>query len=210
MLLRPPVVILADGAFPAHPYPLEALHSAGTLICCNGAADRLLDQALKPDVVVGDLDSISVDAREAYRDRLVEIPSQASSDLEKAIRWAVAQGAEGVTLIGVVGLRDDHTLGNLLVLWTDFDIDINLLTDTGEFTVVRTERVFSSYPGQAVALFPSSTEVRITSSGLQYPLQDAPLEAMHKGTSNSSTDATFSVGVKGGTLLVYQAYPAGD
>jgi thiamine pyrophosphokinase len=210
MPLTPPVVILADGAFPTHPYPLSTLHSAGTLICCDGAANQLLGQVREPDVIVGDLDSISAKARTAFQDRLVELPSQVSSDLEKAIRWVTLQGTEEVILVGAVGLRDDHSLGNLLTLWTNFEIDISLLTDTGRFTVVRADRVFTSYKGQDVALFPDSINVRITTSGLKYPLQDTTMEAIHKGTSNCSTGASFSVEVRGGILLVFQAYPVQD
>lgn len=209
MPLNPPVVILADGAFPTHHRPLEALHRAGTLICCDGAANKLIGRSPEPDAVVGDLDSLSEEARSALHDRLVELPSQQSNDLEKALRWAVGKGAKEVTILGATGLRDDHSLGNLLLLWTDFDLDLTLLTDTGQFTVLRATRSIGSFEGQDVSLFPESSRVRITTSGLAYSLRDAPLSAPHKGISNRSLGPAFTVEVSGGAVLVYQAYPPG-
>lgn len=209
MSLKPPVVVLADGAFPAHHRPLETLRKAGTLICCDGAANSLVGHSLEPDAVVGDLDSLSEEARSAFHDRLVELPSQQSSDLEKALQWAAGEGAKEVTILGALGLRDDHGLGNLLMLWTDFGLDLTLLTDTGQFTVVRASCSFRSFEGQDVSLFSESSRVRITTSGLAYSLQDTPLSAPHKGTSNRSLGPVFSVTVTGGAVLVYQDYPSG-
>ena len=210
MPLEPPVVILADGLFPTHRRPLEVLSGAGTLICCDGAANHLPERFPRPDVVVGDLDSLSAAARSAFHDRLVQLPSQQSSDLEKALQWAAAEGAAEVTILGATGGRDDHSLGNLLLLWNDYGPEVTLLTDTGQFTVVRAARSFDSFPGQEVALFPESNRVHITTVGLAYPLQDAPLSALHKGTSNRSLGAAFSVKVAGGAVLVYQSYPPGE
>ncbi len=209
MSFPPPVVILADGAFPTHDRPLEVLRGAGTLICCDGAANKLIRRTPEPDAVVGDLDSISEEARSAFHDRLVELPSQQSNDLEKALRWVAGKGVKEVTILGATSRLEDHSLGNLLMLWTDFGLDLTLLTDTGQFTVVRTDRSFRSFEGQAVSLFPESSLVRITTSGLAYSLQDAPLSAPHKGTSNRSLGPAFSVMVTGGTVLVYQGYPSG-
>ncbi len=207
MRLDPPVVVLADGAFPTHDRPLAALREAGTLICCDGGANLLLGQPRQPDVVLGDLDSLSEQAHAAFGDRLVMLPAQQSSDLEKALRWAAEQGAKAVTVLGATGLRDDHAFGNLLMLWTDFGLDVTLLTDTGTFTIVRTSREYASFAGQVVALFPETTHARITTTGLAYALKDRPLSAHHKGISNRSLGDTFSLRVSGGALVIYQGYP---
>ncbi len=210
MSLKAPVVILADGAFPTHRQPLEALKRAGTLICCDGAANHMLGRSPEPGVVIGDLDSISDEARSLFSDRLIERPSQQSGDLEKALKWTAEQGVNAVTILGAFGLRNDHSLANLLMLWFDFGVDITLLTDSGQFIVVRATRTLPSFKGQIVSLFPESHRVRITTTGLAYPLSNASLPAPHKGLSNRSLGQSFSVEVSGGPILVYQGYQPGD
>ncbi|MCH7859378.1 MAG: thiamine diphosphokinase [Candidatus Marinimicrobia bacterium] len=207
MRLDPPVVVLADGAFPTHDWPLATLREAGTLICCDGAANQMLGQPRQPDVVLGDLDSLNEQAYAELGDRLINLSSQQSNDLEKALKWTAEQGVREVTVLGATGLRDDHAFGNLLMLWTDFELDITLLTDTGTFTVVRASREYASFTGQVVALFPETTHIRITTTGLAYALQDQPLSAHHKGVSNRSLGDTFSIQVMGGAVVIYQGYP---
>ena len=51
-------VILANGEFPTHTLPLKILNSAKNIICTDGSADKLIDINIKPNLVIGDLDSL--------------------------------------------------------------------------------------------------------------------------------------------------------
>ena len=153
------------------------------------------------------MDSIDEEARTLFEDRLALYPSEQSNDLEKALQFAAENGCKEATILGAVGKRDDHTLGNLLMLWTDFGMELMALTDSGQFSVTHTTGTFCSFEGQEVALFPKSPEVRITTEGLTYPLDREALTAHHKGTSNRSLGKTFKIQVAGGPVLVYQSYP---
>ena len=157
--------------------------------------------------MLGDLDSISPRAREAFAERLVELPSQQSGDLEKALQWARQSGAEEVTIIGATGGRADHGLGNLLLMWHDFGLELTALTDTGAFHVVRGAKDLTSFPGQPVALFPDSTNVKLTTRGLTWELTSESLPAMHRGVSNRSRADKIFIEVVGGLALVFQGYP---
>ena len=206
MALQPPVVILADGPFPTHPEPLRLVHTAGTLICCDGAANGLHERGLTPTVVIGDLDSIAEDTRRVWSDRLVDLPGQDANDLEKAIRWAAEQGATDLSITGALGGRDDHTLAALFMLWTDFGVEVELVTDAGRLTRVNERTSRDAYPGQMVGLFPLSLDVRFSTQGLVWELTDDPLPALHRGASNRSAGERISVGVSGGPALLFQAH----
>ncbi len=207
MPLKPPVIVLANGRFPTHHRPLEALQSAGTLLCCDGAANNLLAFARSPDLVLGDLDSISPPARAAFASSLIELPSQQSGDLEKALQWARQSGAEAVTIIGASGGRADHALGNLLLMWHDFGLELTALTDSGSFQVVRGVGELPSFPGQPVALFPDATTVKMTTRGLAWELTAESLPGLHRGVSNHSQANKIFLEVEGGVVLVFQGYP---
>ncbi|MDM8004372.1 MAG: hypothetical protein QUS66_15985, partial [Bacteroidota bacterium] len=51
-------VILANGTFPSHPVPLARLHETDMIICCDGAAGKLVAHGLEPGIIIGDLDSV--------------------------------------------------------------------------------------------------------------------------------------------------------
>ena len=52
-----PVVILVNGEFPSHSLSIHKLNNAGTIICTDGSADKLLADGRTPDVIIGDMDS---------------------------------------------------------------------------------------------------------------------------------------------------------
>jgi thiamine pyrophosphokinase len=206
MTLQPPVVILADGPAPSHPEPLRVLANAGSLICCDGAANNLPTGAPAPVAIVGDLDSLDEFARQRFADRLVHLPAQDTGDLEKAILWAGAQGAEAVAIIGATGGRDDHTLANTLLLWSNLDVVTELVTESGIFSTVTDRAKYRGYPGQQIGLFPSSLGVTIRTSGLKYDLKGDKLSAMHRGSSNLCAGESFEIVAEGGPVLVFRAH----
>ena len=58
-ILKNPLVIVANGDFPSHPIPLEILNKAISILACDGAADTLLENNYTPNLILGDLDSLS-------------------------------------------------------------------------------------------------------------------------------------------------------
>ena len=54
-----PVVIVANGKYPSHPYPLDIIKNAKTLISTDGSANKLKKHGYDPTFVIGDMDSIT-------------------------------------------------------------------------------------------------------------------------------------------------------
>ena len=138
-------VIIADGDPPESPWPLEALRNAERLIACDGAWRTAMELGRKPDVVVGDGDSISPD--DLHELERIGIPQvldyeQDTNDLCKAFRYALNNGMAdgGIAIVGATGKREDHTIGNIFHL-IDFaemlgDDDVSIVTDSGVFEPV--------------------------------------------------------------------------
>ena len=65
-------VILADGEFPVHPYPLQLLKEARILICCDGAAKKAIDNNLVPTYIIGDMDSLDEATKEQFSEKIIK------------------------------------------------------------------------------------------------------------------------------------------
>lgn len=204
-------VVLANGAFPAGEAPLEALRTAARVVCCDGAADKLLAAGMEPSWVVGDGDSISPEARARFAERCRLVPEQETNDLAKAFRFCLAQGWTGIVILGATGGREDHTLGNLSLL-ADFvrEADVRLLTDSGCFTPLIAPARLESVAGQQVSLIACDAGMRVSAEGLKYPVRDLPLSRWWQGTLNEACGASFSVSFTEGTLLVFQKFVETD
>jgi len=200
-------VILANGTFPTHPVPLARLRDAELIVCCDGAAEKLVAQGFEPGIIIGDLDSVTPELKERYRNILVQDSDQETNDLTKAVNWCIAAGIREVAILGATGIREDHTLGNISLL-ADYSsmIDAVMLTDTGSFRVYDRSVTIDSHPCQQVSLFSIDPAITVTSTGLRYPLDNLRLHSWWRGTLNEAAAERFSLDFKGGQVLVYQRY----
>ena len=115
--IEDPVVILANGSFPEHSIPLECVNNYGTMICCDGAVDKLEKYGETPDFIIGDLDSISQESKLKYGEIIIQDSDQNQNDLYKSLTWCVTRNVTDVIIIGATGQREDHTIGNIFRLF---------------------------------------------------------------------------------------------
>jgi thiamine pyrophosphokinase len=200
--------ILANGKFPDHPCPLGYLLNARRVICCDGAADSLIDFGLVPFAIVGDCDSLNHKIAEKYGDRVFRDSDQETNDLTKSVKWCTTNGFKDLVILGATGKREDHTLGNISLL-TDYAgfVNVKMVTDAGIFFPITESCEIESEKGQQVSVFSIDTLTEITSSGLKYKLEKKKLSNWWNATLNEAEGKSFSLQFKGGSLIVFLKFP---
>lgn len=195
-------VILCNGLFPTHEIPLTILKKAKTIICCDGATQKLLDFGKEPTVIVGDLDSASDDILERFSDRIFHNPDQETNDLTKAAQWAVSHGIESITILGATGLREDHTLGNISLLaeYESLFDSVQMVTDSGVFISISQTMECKSFCGQQVSLFSLNPTTMVASKNLKYPLPKT-FQSWWCGTLNESLSNSFTIETNGCVIV---------
>ena len=53
------VVLLCNGLFPTHLNSTKLLDNNDFIICCDGAANKLDEYGKKPNIIIGDIDSLN-------------------------------------------------------------------------------------------------------------------------------------------------------
>jgi thiamine pyrophosphokinase len=172
--------------------------------------------------VVGDGDSLGEEGREALAQKGIPFigeDEQETNDLCKAFRHAVATGAEGETfvILGATGMREDHALGNIFHL-LEFAADIphgadgagvspvSMVTDFGTFEpVLPPGGTWTASAGRSVSVFAPVPGTRMTSEGLEWPLEDVALDTLWRGTLNHTTGDTFTLRTTH-PILLYRAH----
>lgn len=209
LLFTSKTVILANGLFPVHKTPLCVLRSAKRVVCCDGAADRLVETGIEPAWIVGDLDSVTDAVRGRFPERLVKVHEQATNDLAKAFRFCLSRGWTDLAILGATGLREDHMLGNLSLL-ADFarEASVVMLTDAGWFTPLLAPARLPSCAGQQVSIFALDPRSSVSAEGLKYPVAGLCLERWWTASLNEACGESFRLDFSGGPLLVFQTYEA--
>ncbi len=92
-----------------------------TIIAIDGGADHLYKMGIKPDYIVGDLDSISEDIFEKFKEESVEYfkypCKKDETDSELGILLAIEKGNVCIDIYAALGGRVDHELSNIGLLY---------------------------------------------------------------------------------------------
>ena len=200
-----PFIILANGQYPSHPAALNMLHTAGTIICTDGSANKLLENGLTPNVIIGDMDSTTV-GQDSFKGLYVKISDQDNTDLDKALEWCKVNNLSPITVLGTSQLREDHTIGNLILLANySEELDINFVTDYFTITCHHGKRSFTSFKQQLVSLLPVEDIKSITTEGLEFPLIDELFPISSRGISNRATGHQFIIS-SSGKIWVFRSH----
>jgi len=200
-------LLIANGQLPPRKLVRSLARSAHLIVCADGGANHARRMNLRPDIILGDLDSLSPSTKIAFKNvPLLHIPSQESTDLEKAIRYCLKQHHKSIVVIGASGGRIDHTMG-ALGIFKKFRsrATITVIDRVGTLMLVRRQIRLSTSVGQHLSLIPLEKCSGITTRNLKYALKNESLElGVREGTSNEATADTVTISVRRGTLLVYR------
>ncbi len=184
------------------------------VIAADAGAETADELGLRPDLAVGDFDSIDpiALARLEAAGVPVEVAPSAKdeSDAELAVRAAIARGADAITMLGGFGGRVDHLLANiaLLALPELADVPIRLLDATTRLSVVHGpgRLTATGRAGDLVSLLPLGSGVEgVTTDGLAWPLVDEPLPlGPARGLSNVRSGPVAQVSLRAGWLVVIE------
>lgn len=210
-------VLVASG----DPLPADAgwLDEADLVMAVDGGAAWLQSIGRRPDVLVGDLDSIEPAVVDQLERGGVEVErhpvEKDSSDCELALAHAVRRGADRIVVLGAIGgERLDHELANVLLLVAPTQpggLDLRIVRGATCLRVVRSGSTLTieARLGSLVSLLPLGGDAEgVTTSGLRYALHDEPLHmGSTRGLSNVVAAQPASVRLRQGTLLVIETSP---
>lgn len=183
------------------------------VIACDSGLHHTQALGLVPDLVVGDFDSAEKPANAA---EVITLPCEKDdTDTVFAVREALRRGFDDFLLLGAVGGRFDHSLGNVaLLLWLDkLGKRALLVDDYSEMEIVSSQ---PAQIGDAFACF-SLLAAGGPASGVcvrhaKYPLKNADVTPDYPyGVSNEVLPGHSAVvTVERGRLLLIKTRPAAE
>ena len=175
------------------------------MIFCDSGLRHMEQLRVKPALIVGDFDSHENPHLEV---ETIVLPCEKDdTDTVYAVKEAVKRGFADFLLIGAVGGRLDHTLGNVsILLYLDsLGLRGRILDDYSEMEIVSKEPVSVDASYSFFSLLNITGCARgITVTGAKYPLKDAEITCEYQyGVSNEVLPGrTATVSVECGKLLL--------
>ena len=207
-----PALIIANGASCNNELLGQLLEWSPLVIVLDSAIERVLELGIKVDVLLGDFDR-GFDP-EYYREKqfpleIVYAPDQDKTDLEKAFEYLIEKGHKAANVIWATGRRADHTITNMTnIVRFQNQLKIVILDDYSKIFQLP-KRYEKWYPqGFPISIIPVGTVTGITSTNLDYPLNNETLTIGYRtGSSNQvANDGIVTIEHTNGDLLMMECF----
>jgi thiamine pyrophosphokinase len=208
-------VIFANGELIDGERIKSCINPGDFIIAADGGHFHIKSLGLQPDLIIGDLDSLPAEERQALLDSHVQIKSfpveKNETDLELALAEAARLGFTEILVVAALGGRLDQTLGNLALLNAPFLVNCNVCMDDGSTRVwLLTHQRYphglqiDGRPGERISLIALQTTAKgIFTKDLKFPLVHEDLKQYEtRGISNELLGKTSQIQIEEGTLLV--------
>lgn len=178
------------------------------LIAVDGGLKHFEKFALRPHLLIGDMDSVKPSRLKKLRSQPIEIlrypADKDETDLELAVLAALGRGFRTILIIAATGGRLDQTLGNLGLL-SRFPENISARMESGseEVMLCRDCVMIEGQPDDLVSLIAWGMPAKgVTTSGLKFPLKNETLYPdQTRGISNIMLFDHAEIRITQGNLL---------
>lgn len=214
------VAIFANGDIQAEPLVQELVSKLLAhphdvfVIAADGGLHAVQHFGLKPDLIIGDMDSVTPDELHPYENHpsvtIVRHPAEKDeTDLELALLWVAKTLTTmyPILIFGGLGGRVDQTIANLYLLALPelHHYDIRLVDGNQEIKLLRPgTHLIAGTQGDTISLIPlGGAASGIHTDGLYYPLRGETLKfGPARGVSNVMTQDSATISFTDGALLL--------
>lgn len=174
-------------------------------ICTDGAYYYMNSLKINPNVVIGDMDSLS---ESPVNTEVIFVDDQNTTDFEKALKYLSDEGFEDVLVLGSTGGQNDHFLGNLNAAYKFHErLKITFFDQSQYFFLSQNQQTIQTQPGKIISLFPFPYATGITLTGFQYLLDNEDLSMLDRvGTRNIASNRNPTVHLQSGHLYIFVEY----
>jgi len=202
-------VVFANGVIREIHLVKNLLAERDFIVSADGGLRYIRSLKLMPELVVGDLDSVSCDDIEFLNNNNIEVlrfqSDKDQTDLEIALKELVKRGYKDILVVGALGGRVDQTLANLGLIASISNDDVRIEFDDGRehIMLIRDRLLISGKKGDTVSLIPLCSPAKgVTTKGLRYSLADESLlPDQTRGISNLMMGKIAEINITAGTVL---------
>ncbi|MGO9482783.1 MAG: thiamine diphosphokinase [Candidatus Kryptoniota bacterium] len=198
------VLVICNGEAPSAQRIRSLISHPKFIACADGGANKAFALNYKPDLIIGDLDSLSMENGGFGEAEIVKIASQDNTDFEKTLDVLIDRGFDEFLVAAFSGGRIDQTIANLQIAYSYLHRCKIILADD-KYLIFPADKTFSLIVsiGTEVSIIPMEDNTRISTEGLEYALHDDYLRKGGQGISNRAIADKITITIDSGGLLAF-------
>jgi len=179
------------------------------IIAVDGGANKVRNLNLLPDLIIGDLDSITEKNKKYYSKKNIETikypVEKDQTDSEIAVDYCLENNFKELYLTSALGGRIDQQLANINLLEYIYELNLKarIISKKIEIALIDRKKQFFNKKGFRLSLIPQSKVVRgLNIKGCKYNLDNMDIErSKSRGISNLILGAEAEVNLQSGLLF---------
>ena len=203
-------VIISNGKVKIPEFFIKLIKKSDYIIAANGGSKHAKNFGLIPDLIIGDLDSISKKDYVYFQKKGSDFrkfdPIKDKTDVQIAIEYVIEFGFKEILLLCVFGDRIDHIIANifLLIKVVEAGIRVKIVDEYNEIFLIQNFGTIKGKIGDTVSLIPLTETVSgIELTGLKFHPKDGRLMMIDTlGISNILIKKVATIRIDNGKLLV--------
>ncbi len=201
------VLIIANGERVRHAVLKKQATEADYIIAADGGIATCIKYGIKPDCVIGDLDSFDrMPQKDVEGVKILRINDQDTTDVQKAISYAQSLNPDRIDMYCVFGKRVDHTIANIFILhnYTD-NTPLYMHEDFGHLAIIFPGTTYiKNAVGQTVSVFSLDQVSGLHLDGFEFAIEKSNITPGFIGVSNKIIKSKASISFDSGRLLFYR------
>ncbi len=178
---------------------------ADYIIAADNGLSLLNRFNITPDLIIGDLDSVSQTLLQHYSEIPIEKhPSKKNlTDSELSIQKAISMNPKEIVLLAMTGNYFDHSYAAIVNLFRNYkqDIKMKIITSNSVIFPVTERMSLPNLKGRRFSLFPLSPIKHISLIGSQYNFSKENLTITDYSISNVVVDSKLEINFEKGSLF---------
>lgn len=206
-------LIVSSGEIKDYELLKQVVEENDYIVCADGGINHILKINKKPDIVLGDLDSIGKEGLKILNEENIEIQRfpvmKDETDTEICVNHLLKKGFKDITLMGVTGTRFDHMLANMYLLRKIYHLgsEVCIIDKNNRIYYCDDSISLKKREGFFISIIPISEEGIIVSlNGFLYPLKKDYIECSStRGISNKIVEEYGDIKIHRGEAFVIES-----
>lgn len=204
------IAIISGGKAPSEKLLKKYLKKVDFIIAADKGIECLDKYEIIPDLLLGDFDSAKKEVLDKIKLKIKEViefpPEKDYTDTEIAIMEAIKRGGNRIYLLGAIGSRMDHTLGNIGLLLTTKKKGsfLEIIDDNNRLYLGDGKMTLHGEYGENISFHALSDKVaNFTIKGAKYNLDSYNMKLLDpRAICNEFVDTPIEISYDEGELLI--------
>lgn len=203
-------VIIGGAPIQDYGHMREFLREDDFFVCCDSGLNHCAGLGINPDLIVGDFDSHE---NPGLPVETIELPREKDdTDTVYAVKEMLGRGCREFLLMGVIGGRFDHSMGNIsiLLMLDSCNAKAAIVDDYSEMEIISDETAYVDDTYEYFSLINiSGIAENVTIRNAMYDLENAEISCEYQyAVSNEVLPGKCAeIKVKTGRLLLVKVFP---